>query len=370
MTEPSFVHQRLAEDVRLVDGHHLPMRAALVAIAGHGVALRVWLLSEIPLKCVVPMEIVVLPKIVPEIHRVLIDIDWRERRPDDTRAGRVVRLRDVLQQSLRQRIGDGRPLRWGQRSGVEVDGLQMAKAFITEKVERPVLRDRSAQVDAELLAIEHRLGRRWRVEVVARVVLVVAVEIEGFAVQRIAAGARRDVDDRAGVPAVLGAERRVVDLEFRHGVDRRLERDLRVRQVVQVDPVDHEVDRRLAVARRHEGERALAAQRRAESRVLRRGRPAGHQRPEIHEVTAVQRNLLHRFLRHHLTDRHRRRVDERGRAGHRDVLGERPQPETQVDDGRLRDAELDLPRLIQKSFEVRGDDVAARRQGRGDVLAG
>ena len=368
--DPNFVHQSRAEDVRLVDGHHLAMRAALVAVSGHGVALRVRLLSEIPLKCVIPMEFVVLPQIVPEIHRVLIDIDRRERRPDDTRTGGVVRLRDVLQQSLRQRIGDGRPLRWGQRSGVEVDGLQMAKAFITEEEERPISHNRSAEVDAELLAVEHRLGRRRRVEIVARVVFVVAVEVERFAVHRVAAGPCRDVDDRSRVPAVLGAERRVVDLELGDGVDRRLEGDLRVRQVVEVDAVDHEVDRRFTVARRHERKRALTAQRRAQPCVLRRRRAAGHQRTEVDEVTAVERNLLHGALRHRLSDRDRCGVDERRAAADRDIFRERGDAEPQIQFHRLRRTEIDFARLILKPFDVRHDRVVTRLQRRRDVLAG
>src|SRR5207248_7419649 len=56
----------------------------------------------------------------------------------------------------------------------------------------------------------------------------------------------------------------------------------------------HEVDRRLAVAGRHERKGALAAQRRAESGVLRRRRSPGHQRPEVHEMPPVQRDLLDR----------------------------------------------------------------------------
>ena len=39
-------------------------------------------------------------------------------------------------------------------------------------------------------------------------------------------------------------------------------------------------------------------------------------------MPAVQRNLLHGLLRHHLADRRRRGVDRAARTGDRDVLGE------------------------------------------------
>src|SRR5207248_11068767 len=84
----------------------------------------------------------------------------------------------------------------------------------------------------------------------------------------------------------------------------------------------HEVDRRLAVAGRHERKGALAAQRRAESGVLRRRRSPGHQRPEVHEMPPVQRDLLHRPLGHCLADRYGGGVDERRRAGDSDILRE------------------------------------------------
>ena len=47
----------------------------------------------------------------------------------------------------------------------------------------------------------------------------VAQELEKLAVIIVRAGARGDVHDRAGVAAVLGAESRVINLEFLHGID-------------------------------------------------------------------------------------------------------------------------------------------------------
>src|SRR2546427_3647461 len=58
--KPRLVHERLAEDVRFVDRHDLPVTAARVAEVRHGVALRVRLLPFVGLECVVSVEVVVL----------------------------------------------------------------------------------------------------------------------------------------------------------------------------------------------------------------------------------------------------------------------------------------------------------------------
>jgi hypothetical protein len=63
-------------------------------------------------------------------------------------------------------------------------------------------------------------------------------------------------------------------------------------------------------------------------------------------------------------------VDERRRAGDRDVLGERSNTELEVDDDRLRDAEVDFTRLVLKALDVRDDLVVTRRQRRRHVLPG
>ena len=55
--------------------------------------------------------------------------------------------------------------------------------------------------------------------------------------RRVGARASRDVDDGAGVAPILGAERRVVDLEFGDRVDRRLERDLEFERSFRLIPL-------------------------------------------------------------------------------------------------------------------------------------
>jgi hypothetical protein len=86
-------------------------------------------------------------------------------------------------------------------------------------------------------------------------------------------------------------------------------------------------------------------------------------------MTAVQRNLLNGALRHHLADRDRRGLDERRRAADRDVFGERADTQPEIEGDGLRDAELDLARLILKALDVRNDLLLAGRERGGDVLA-
>ena len=362
--------------MRLVDRHDLTVSAASVGETGDRLALRVRLEARIGLERIVEVEIVVLTHVVARINRVLVDRDRGQRGADRTRAGQVVGGRNELEQLLRHRIGHRGALRIGQRSRVHVDALQVAEPLIAAEEEGSILHNGSAEVEAELFSVEQRLGRHvagridaGRIEVVARVELVVAVEVEALAMHRVRARSRGDVHDRAGVAAVLRAERGVVHLEFGHSVDRRLERHLAVRQVVQVDAVEHHVDRGLAVARRHERERPLPAERRAQIRILRRSGAARHQRAEVDEVPAVQRNLLNGPFGHHLTDRDRGGFDERRRAGHGDVFRQRGNAELHVDDGDLSDFEHDLALLVLKTFEVRDHLVAARCQRGSDVLA-
>ena len=100
------------------------------------------------------------------------------------------------------------------------------------------------------------------------------------------------------------------------------------------------------------------------------GDPARHERPEIDEVPAVQRNFLDGALRHHLAYRDRPGLDDRGRADDGDILGERRDAEPQVDDDRLRDAEIDLPLLILEALQMCDHLVVTRPQRGGDVLSG
>ncbi len=87
-------------------------------------------------------------------------------------------------------------------------------------------------------------------------------------------------------------------------------------------------------------------------------------------MTAVERDFLDGPLLHHLADGHRRGFDQRRRAGDGHVLRNRRHAQLHVDDGDLRDLQLDIGGRIPEAFEMRHDRVAARREGRGHVLAG
>jgi hypothetical protein len=93
------------------------------------------------------------------------------------------------------------------------------------------------------------LGVRDSVEKVPRIEGVVPKELKRFAMVLVSSGARGKVHDRAGIPAVLGWESRVINLGFRESVNRRLERDLVLNIVVQVDSVDQPVGRVFTLSR-------------------------------------------------------------------------------------------------------------------------
>src|SRR5262245_43998263 len=84
--------------------------------------------------------------------------------------------------------------------------------------------------------------------------------IEDFTVKLISSRFCRDIGNRARIAAELGAEGRIIDFEFIDGVDRWLERDLLVRNIVQIDSIDHEVHAVLAGSGGVEAEKSLTAQ--------------------------------------------------------------------------------------------------------------
>src|SRR5205085_9245129 len=100
----------------------------------------------------------------------------------------------------------------------------------------------------KLVALEGRdgigraAGQSGAIEGVARVEKVVAQELVNLAVKIIGAGAGGDVDDGAGVAAVFRAISGIINLEFRDRIDGGLEGDLVLHHVIEVDPVDHEID--------------------------------------------------------------------------------------------------------------------------------
>ena len=111
------------------------------------------------------------------------------------------------------------PLGITQHAAIHSEFLPVAHSFVGEEKECTVLPDGAAKGGAELVASERRLGL---IEEVAGVKRIIAEELEHLAMKLIAARARGDVDDRARVAPVFGAEGRVINLEFPNGIDRRL----------------------------------------------------------------------------------------------------------------------------------------------------
>lgn len=236
------------------------------------------------------------------VTRPLVQVNGRRARSDKSWGSpdNPVGSWNQVQQFLYGRVCGLRPLCIAEHIAGESQTLPLTKPFIAEEEERAVLSNRAAERCAELIALE---GRRFQsVEEVARVERIIAQELECFSMKPIRARARGNVHDRAGVPAILRAERRVIHLEFLHCVDRRLKRDLVLDHIIEIHAVDHKIHRVFAVASRVECERALPAQRRSQESVLRRRDRSGYQQPKVNEVAAVERNLLHSLLIDHLAD--------------------------------------------------------------------
>src|SRR5262245_30880390 len=101
----------------------------------------------------------------------------------------------------------------------------MAHSLIREKEKSPVPDDRTAKTAAEQIALERRRRTGSKVEEVAGVERIVAQKLEQFAVEFVGTGARRDIDDRAGILPVFGTEGRIIHLELLNTADGGLEID-------------------------------------------------------------------------------------------------------------------------------------------------
>src|ERR1700689_5369030 len=97
-------------------------------------------------------------------------------------------------------------------------------------------------------------------------------------------GTRRNVHHRTRAAAILRTEGRIDDLELRRRIDRRLERDLVLGHVVQVDTVNLEVIRILASAASDEGVRSQTAAGGGQESIRRRNHSAGCQVGEIEKM--------------------------------------------------------------------------------------
>ena len=139
-------------------------------------------------------------------------------------------------------------------------GLVLAEPFVSQEEEHLVLHEGAAEVHAEIITLEGRLGigrsigSHRRIEEITSVQIVVPEKLKQFAMVLVGSGTCGKVHDGAGIPAVLRGEGGVVDLVFSERIDRRLEGELVLDVVVQVDPVDQPIGRILALARRIDSE--------------------------------------------------------------------------------------------------------------------
>src|SRR2546429_441847 len=127
---------------------------------------------------------------------------------------------------------------------VAVTGVQTCALpiFIAGKEMRAIPANRSAGGRPKIVPFEWRLGHAGGVEKVPGVHRAIAEEIKKLTVEFVGARARGDVDDGSGVSAVFSAVRGVVDFELGYRVDGRLEGDLILNHITEVDAVHQEVD--------------------------------------------------------------------------------------------------------------------------------
>ena len=219
-----------------------------------------------------------------------------------------------------------RDLRLRGHQQAEVRGDSLALSFVRAKEESLVFDDRSAQRRAELVVAESALGIRIAVKKISRVHGVVAQEFESRTVKMIRPRLGDDVDHRAAVASVFGAELRL-QVEF---LDR-VNRQNRSRSSADAGLVESGiVEKRIvvvgAVERVVVGAVAAAVNRELSKSALDRGharrlhRRAWHQRHQLSEIASVQRQIRHQLLVHNLAQHIARAVDKRTLFCDRDLL--------------------------------------------------
>ena len=170
------------------------------------------------------MQRVIFCKPVIEVESELIVSDGSDGRTSK-RARPAVRCRYQGKQLFDHGIRHGRALRVRQHATIQCQCLPVFQTFVAEEEERPILHDGTTERAAVLIAPESRL---CDVEKISRVEDIVPEVVEDFAVEFVGAGLGCNVDDRAGIAPVFGAERRVRNFEFIDGVYGRLKGDLMV----------------------------------------------------------------------------------------------------------------------------------------------
>ncbi len=233
----------------------------------------------------------------------------------------------------------------------------LALSLIVGEEERPIAPQGTAGRGAELVAAVLRL-RPGGLEEVARVERFVAQEFERVAVQRVRAGARREIDDAAVEAPELGGRAVALDPEF-------------------LDRVDHGEEchlPRLWLQHRDAVEEILVRARPAavDARQLRtrRKRDARRERRERDEGASVEGQRRHAIVRDDGAEAGGLGPERRRRRGDRDPLLNAAGGEPDVGPRRFARRHMKAaPRHRREPVERDLEPVVARRQDRGAVEA-
>ena len=247
----------------------------------------------------------------------------------------------------------------------------LPEAVVVGKKEGAVLDDRTADGPAELVLLERRLGLPGTIgEEVVRIKAVVAQEAVGHAVEGVAARLGDHVDLSARVASLLGRVEIGLDLEFLDRLDVGTHHDHQRQPGVVVDAVVQIVVGVLAVPVHEQfgaGTQVVGA-RAAHDRAAHAAagpRNSGRQRRELHEVAAVQRQLLNLPLLDDRPEDRRLGLEQRGPAHNLDGFAHQPHRQLQVDLGALVDLQLDArPLDLAKPRELDAQAVQPGRQRR------
>ena len=263
------------------------------------------------------------------------------------------------------------------RHGVDEHAPQLlAEPVVVGEEERLVRDNRAADGASELILLERRLLLAGAVrEEVVGVELVVAQELVGDAVKRVAAGFGDDVDLPAGIPPLIGGIEVGLNLEFLDRLDVRAKHRHERQPRVVVDPVVQVVVRvfPVAVDEQLRAWTEVIGPRAAHDGAAHAGAGARHARAErgqLHEVASAERQVLNLFLLDHGAEHRRLRLEQRRGARDRHGLADQADFELQVDGGALIDLQLDAGALdLAKPLDFGVEPVAARLQRGKDVCA-
>ena len=223
----------------------------------------------------------------------------------------------------------------------------LTEALVIGEHEGLVLQDWSAGRGAKLIPLKRRRGRT-RIEVVGGVQGVVAQKLEHRPVRLIRAGLRHDADLAPGLLAVLGAVGVPQDVEFPHRVDaQHLPAGAARRHVVLGRAGElHAVQQKqilLGPVSRH-GEHVGG-------RGIGNADPAGLLPREVHHArieereqvvaAAVQRQVLDLLFSHQAGDVPRRGAHRGHFPGHRDLLGDGPDLQADIEVRLLSHHQMD-----------------------------